>query len=307
MSGGICYNIKALIESLTQRGIDCKTNVSANELSLLKCGGSAKVVAYPKTILEITETLWATKDYAIPFYVLGNGSNTLILDGGFNGLVISLKNFRHLFIRENGVVVSAGTKMPTLSRKLALLGYEGLEKLSGIPCSIGGATIKNAGCYGVDFSSLVQKVFCLNTKTLKKEIIPKSNLLYTYRSSNDSFLNRIVLYVALELKKSDADLIKIINDYGIKRKASQPSAHSLGSVFLRCDDGISAGYYIEKAGLKGITQGGAMISPKHANFIVNLGNATASDYISLVELCEHVVKNKFNVTLKREIDITGDN
>jgi len=92
MSGGICYNIKALIESLTQRGIDCKTNVSANELSLLKCGGYAKVVAYPKTILEITETLWATKDYAIPFYVLGNGSNTLILDGGFNGLVISLKN-----------------------------------------------------------------------------------------------------------------------------------------------------------------------------------------------------------------------
>ena len=307
MSGGICYNIKALIEALTQMGIDYKTNVSATELSLLKCGGVAKLVTYPKTAREIEEVVKLSKKFNVPFYLIGNGSNTLILDGGTSEIVISLNKFHHLFIRETGVVVSAGVKLPALSRKLAGLGYAGLEKLSGIPCSIGGATIKNAGCYGLDFSSCVKKVFCLNTITLKREVVPKKDIRYAYRSSGNSFLNRLILFVELELKKSDDNLLGIINDHAQKRKDSQPTEPSLGSVFLRCEDGISAGYYIDKAGLKGITAGGAMISTKHANFIVNAGKATAKDYMTLVALCESVVKNKFNVTLKREIDIIGDN
>ena len=307
MSSGICYNIKALIKTLTQMGIDYKTDVSASELSLLKCGGTAQAVVYPKTASEIVKVIKLVKEYNVPFYVLGNGSNTLILDGGIKGVVVSLNNFRHLFIRENKVIASAGIKLPMLSRKLASLGYTGLEKLNGIPCSIGGATIKNAGCYGVDFSSFIEKVFCLNTTTLKKEVVPKKNLRYSYRSSNDSFKNQIILFVELALAKSSENLTQIISEYALKRKTSQPTEPSLGSVFLRCDDGISAGYYLDKAGLKGVKIGGATVSPKHANFIVNSGGATASDYMALVELCESVVKNKFGITLKREIDITGDN
>ena len=104
MSSGICYNIKALIKTLTQMGIDYKTDVSASELSLLKCGGTAQAVVYPKTASEIVKVIKLVKEYNVPFYVLGNGSNTLILDGGIKGVVVSLNNFRHLFIRENKVI-----------------------------------------------------------------------------------------------------------------------------------------------------------------------------------------------------------
>lgn len=306
MEHTICYNVNKIVSVINGKGIDYQLNVSGKQLSLFKSGGIVDLVVCPKNKVELNYVLGLIKLYPIPYHILGNGSNTLILDGGYRGMIILLKSFSEILFNENTALVGCGIKLPYLASLCSLHKLGGLEKLAGIPCSVGGATIKNAGCYGIDFSSLVNKVYCINKFTLDDIIIKREDIDYSYRSSNNSFNNLIITHTLLNLIPTTDDLKEIMKEYALKRKNTQPSEPSLGSVFLKTDNGIGAGFYIDKAGLKGSQIGGAQISLKHANFIVNMCNATSSDYLSLMELAQSVVKKKFNVNLTKEIDIIGE-
>ncbi len=196
--------------------------------------------------------------------------------------------------------------IPKLTKVLSHRGLGGLETLCGIPCTIGGATIKNAGCFGSTIGDLVSKIYCIDPLTLKSIVLRKKDLSYSYRSSGERLKNLVILYVELELTKTNEDLGAKIKEFTRLRRNTQPSAPSLGSVFLRPETNVSAGFLIDKLGLKGTSIGGAQISKTHANFIVNLGDATSKDYLDLIELCRCMVKKKYNVDLKKEIDIVGE-
>ncbi len=303
----ICYNVNVIVSVINGKGVFYLRNEEGKNLSLFKSGGPIDLTVFPKNQDELITLLILMKDYPVPYHVLGNGSNTLIKDGGYRGIIIKTDRLNNVSFIENKVNVGAGIKLPYLASLCAKKGLMGLERLAGIPCSIGGAIVKNAGCYNSEIASVVKLVNGVDTKTLKSKTITKEQIRYSYRSSNGSFDNFILTSCQLELIPTDINLNKIIKDYAIKRKNSQPSAPSLGSVFLKTSSGIGAGYYIDKAGLKGTKIGGAEISNVHANFIVNSGNAKSNDFISLVDLATAIVKNKFDVTLRKEIEIIGEN
>ena len=307
MNRGICYNVNVIVSVINGKGIEYHKNVEGKRLSLFKSGGTVDLVINPSNARELSTVLDLLNQFPVPYYVLGNGSNTLIGDKGFRGIIILLSKLNDITFNSNKVFVGAGVKLPYLAHVTSTANLEGLERLSGIPCSIGGATIKNAGCYGVEFGSLISKVLAIKTSNLDYVTIDKALLNYSYRSSNNTFDGLIVTGVELELAPSNKNLGEIIEHYAQKRRLSQPNLPSLGSTFIKPSTGISAGYYIDKAGLKGTKIGGAQISEKHANFIVNIGNATSCDYLSLAELATSIVKRKFDIDLTKEIDIIGVN
>lgn len=307
MKNSIWYNVNVIISVINGKGISSSLNVDGKTLSSFKSGGIVRALVFPKNESELVTTIRLIRTYNVPYFILGNGTNTLIPDKGFNGIFVSLKKLNSVEFDGNNVTAGAGVSILRLYAQAMNLSLSGLERFAGIPGTIGGATIKNAGCFGADLSPLVQQVEGIDKVHLTNVVLEKSQLNFSYRSSNDSFSNLIITKVKLQLTPEDQNHIKRLKqEYSLKRKLLQPSAPSLGSVFLKPDLDLSAGYYIEKAGLKGARIGGAEISSKHANFIINNGNATSGDYLSLVELAQSVVKNKFDVSLKPEIDIIGE-
>lgn len=284
-------------------GIDYKTYVDAKHLSAYKGGGRAKLVVYPKTVEEL-EYVYSTTSGA-PHTVIANGSNTLIADGGYNGLLVSLKRLCDLpKIHGEYVVARAGTNLSAIISSAISSGLSGTEELSGIPTSVGGAVYMNAGAFGREIGELLSEITLFDTQTLESHVLTHANLVPSYRNGgipNDT----IITSVKLKLAYGSGNYAKRRDEILAKRKLLHPTEPSLGSTFKRTSTGIGAGYYIEKAGLKGAKAGGAEISRKHANFIVNKLNGTASDYLTLTEIAETAVKNKFGITLEKEIKIIG--
>ncbi|MBO5776751.1 MAG: UDP-N-acetylmuramate dehydrogenase [Clostridia bacterium] len=306
MGVSLWYNVNECSIALQKAWIEVARDVPAREVSLLRAGGKLSLIAYPRNVTELITTINLAKEYDLPLFVLGGGSNLLVRDGGYQGAAVSLKHFKGSLIKKNHLFVGAHEKLPFLASMTARNSLAGLEPLCGIPCSIGGAVIKNAGCYGTEISDLVEAVTILDLNTLKVERINRNKIDYSYRSSGNALKNAIVLYVRLRLTPSCENLLEKISTYREKRLCSQPTEPSLGSVFLKTKDGVSAGYYIDKAKLKGTRIGGAEISTKHANFIINANGATATDYLKLCSLMHDVVYKKFKISLQKEIDIIGD-
>ena len=306
MSTRLWYNVNKCIIALTSVGVDVARQVPAKEISLFRAGGVIDLIATPHTVTELVTTIKLARSHHLPLFTLGGGSNLLVKDGGYHGVAISLKHFNGILLDGNHVFVGASEKLPHIAYFSAKNQLSGLEALSGIPATIGGATIKNAGCYGVEISDIIEAVTLLDLNSLTIKRISRAEIDYSYRSSGDTFKDSIVLYVRLRLSPSNGDLIKSITDYRAKRLASQPTEPSLGSVFLKTPEGVSAGYYVDKARLKGTRIGGAQISDKHANFIINTGCATATDYLKLTALMHDVVYKKYKISLQKEIDIIGE-
>ena len=305
MMESIWYNVSVIVSALEAIGVDFKENISGDSLSTLRCGGNIPIVVFPKDALQLKNVIELLKSYSFPFYVIGNGSNTLIKDCNFSYALISLKGLKEISFFESGVLVDSGVSAPFLSQLLAKNNLAGFEKLSGIPGSLGGLVVKNAGCYGMEISELLEEIIYLDLNTLEYETALRKEIPFSYRSTGSYFKDKIVLKVKLKLTQSQENLFESILEYKKKRLSTQPTEPSLGSVFKKVDN-VGAGYYIDKAGLKGVTIGGAMISNKHANFFVNVGGATPNDYLSLVKLAKDVTYNKFKITLQEEIDILGD-
>lgn len=305
MIESIWYNVSVIVSALETIGVDYNENVSGASLSTLRCGGNIPIAIFPKDALQLKNVIELFKRYLFPYNVIGNGSNTLIKDSNSLYALISLKGLKEISFEGNKVLVGAGVSAPLLSHILAENNLSGLERLSGIPGSIGGLTVKNAGCYRMEISELLEEVTYLDLNTLEYTTALKKEIPFSYRSTGCYFKDKIITNVKMKLKPTQENLFESILEYRKRRLSTQPTEASLGSVFKKVDN-ISAGYYIDKAGLKGVRIGGAMVSHKHANFFVNVGGATPCDYLSLIELAKDVTYNKFKITLQEEIDILGD-
>lgn len=306
MTNGIWYNVNVIISALNQLGIEYQLNVDSGAISTLRCGGRVKVVAKPKSSFELIKLLYTLNRYNEPYYPIGACSNTLIVDAGYNGVLIDLSLINHVSPKHSTIDVGCGARIPTLALKTNKLHLSGFEPLCTIPGSVGGTIVKNAGCFGEEIANLITSVTYLDIKTLTEHTANCKEIPFGYRSSGKFFDDKIVLSVTFKLTPTNKDCLETMTSYRNKRLQSQPTSPSLGSVFKRTADCISAGYYIDKAGLKGATIGGAKVSEKHANFIVNTGSATSTDYLELATLCKIKVKEEFNITLNREIDIIGE-
>lgn len=276
-------------------------DISLSTLTTYKTGGIAKLVVYPNNINNLKQMLKLIHKYNIKYFILGKGSNTLFSDKEFNGVIIKLDKLNNFKIKQTEIYVESGMILSKLVQASVKNELTGLEFAIGIPGTIGGAIYMNAGAYGNNMSNIVKSVIVLNEKFQIKEI-PLEKLKFDYRYSifQDN-KNLICVAANIKLEHGNHDEIASkIKENLLKRKNSQPLEYpSAGSVF-RNPEGNYAGKIIEELGLKGKNIGGAEISTKHANFIINKNNASSSDILDLIKLVQKEVKDKYKIDLKLE-------
>ncbi len=276
---------------------------SAKEISTFKGGGQA-FVFYPQSVEKAVETIGVLREENVDFSMLGSGSNTLVCDGNCRQVLVCLKGLCGVKIEGEKVVCEGGASVAKITFEGRKRGLGGLEFLSGLPCTLGGALKMNAGAFSSQIGDYVTKIdilnlYCANcdknrTQNRIREISVNSKDL-AYRKGVDG----IVLKAELKLaKKSAEQSVNEAREYLRKRQEKQPSLPSLGSVFK--NGKIPSGKLIDDCGLKGVKIGGAQVSQKHANFIVNVGGASAKDYLALVALCKKEVFEKFGILLEEE-------
>ncbi|MDX8046342.1 UDP-N-acetylmuramate dehydrogenase [Gracilibacillus sp. S3-1-1] len=269
-------------------------------------GGRADFFVTPSTVEEVQEIIRFANKSAIPFTLLGNGSNVIIRDGGIRGIVLSLKKFKG--IRRDGekVVAESGARIIDTSRFALEERLSGLEFACGIPGSVGGALYMNAGAYGGEVKDCLESALVVDAGG-EVHRMPAEAFDLDYRTSNIAAKGYIVLEATFHLTEGDYDEIKaVMDDLTYMRESKQPLEYpSCGSVFKR-PPGYFAGKLIQDSHLQGKGVGGAEVSTKHAGFIVNKNNATATEYISVIEMVQREVKAKFDVELEREVRILGE-
>ncbi|MCI8805959.1 MAG: UDP-N-acetylmuramate dehydrogenase [Clostridiales bacterium] len=271
-----------------------------------KIGGNADVFIIPNDSGEIIDAIKLCEEFKAPFYIIGNGSNILVGDGGINGVVIQIfKNMGNIGVNGNIIKAEGGALLSLISRKALEEGLTGLEFASGIPGTVGGGVCMNAGAYGGEMKDIISKVVVLKNG----EILELSNEESEFEYRNSCILKNgmIVLEAEMVLQKGKADEIKEkMFEFNRLRSEKQPLEFpSAGSAFKR-PEGYFAGKLIMDSGLRGYSVGGASVSEKHCGFIINKGNATAKDVITLIEDVKRIVNDKFGVMLKPEIRFIGN-
>ena len=272
-----------------------------------RIGGPADALALPKTPEEVAEVVHFCHEHAQPYYVLGNGSNLLVSDEGYRGLVLQLyRNFNDIQVNGETITVQSGAMLAAVARAAYQTGLTGLEFASGIPGTIGGAVVMNAGAYGGEMKNVLKEVTVL-TKEGEVLVIPAKALELGYRTSVIPKNGWIVLGAVLQLKKGDQEqILARMEELKEQRITKQPlDLPSAGSTFKR-PKGYFAGKLIMDAGLRGFTVGGAQVSEKHCGFVVNRGNATAADVWELICEVKRRVKEITGVELEPEVKLLGD-
>ena len=276
------------------------SNINLKDYTTYKLEGTGYCLVIPDDINGLIKLLKYLREKEIKYKIIGNGSN-LIFDSNYDGILIKLDSFQNLEIVGTRITVGAGYSLMKLALRVSRMGLTGLEFATGIPGTIGGAVYMNAGAYKSDMGYIVKNVKVL---TDQFEVITLTNLELDFHY-RDSFLKRHPGYICLEaliqLKKGKKEaILEVMNDRRKRRIESQPLEYpSCGSVF-RNPEGDFAGRLIEEAGLKGKRIGGAMVSEKHANFIINYDHATGTDIHELIMLVHDTVLEKYNVDLKCE-------
>ena len=270
-----------------------------------KVGGPARIYLKVKDVDSLIKTIKYCGKHRVKYLVIGRGSNLLCSDREYEGLIISLNEcFNEIKVNGSTMIAQAGVPMISLSYQAAKIGLSGFEFMGGIPGSIGGGIYMNAGAYKYDLASVVKTVTLLNEK---HEVVTFNNeqMDFSYRHSICQDNRKlIVLEVTFELTAKSPDEIKAVLDKRKERRmSSQPwNMPSAGSVFRNPQD-KPAWQYIDECGLRGYEIGGAQVSPKHSNFIVNNGYASAKDIYDLIMLVQEKVNEKFGVKLRREVGL----
>jgi UDP-N-acetylmuramate dehydrogenase len=269
-----------------------------------RIGGPAELLAFPADLDDLqTAVVWAAAG-GVPWRVLGNGSNLLVHDAGVRGLVLRLRKLLDsVRIEGTRLTAGAGASLPAVARQAAAAGLSGLEFGAGIPGTVGGAIVMNAGWHEFEIANSVATVDVLEPGgALRTD--DRVACDFGYRSSRFRREPGVVICVTLALERGDRrELTERLERFAASRKANQPTdLPSCGSVFLK-PPGDFAGRLIEAAGLKGLRVGDVQVSPKHANFFINLGSATAADVLALVERVEREVESRFGVRLVREFEL----
>ena len=269
-------------------------------------GGLVSAYIIPSDRNDLAIALDFARKNEIAFYLIGHGSNLLVSDDGFTGVVISLgKHFKLLEINANQITAETGLSLQRLVRESIKNNLTGLEGLSGVPGTLGGALMMNAGAYGAEISNHLVTVEVIDSHGKTRTILAE-NIDFSYRQSGFNS-NDIILRAEFELNPGTPEDISHRCQMANKaRKSSQPlNERSAGSVFKNPSLGLAAGYLIDQCGLKGTRIGDAEISNKHANFIINRGSATASEIVALIQLVRNKVAAKFNIDLELEIKTLG--
>jgi len=276
-------------------------NYTLKEHTTYKVGGKAICAVIPEDEKKLITLLSFLKENNIKYKVLGNGSNVIFNDSGYNGVIIKLDNFNHLNIINNKIVVGAGYPLNKLALRVSRLGFTGMEFAAGIPGTVGGAVYMNAGAYKSDMGYIITSIKVL-TPNYEIKTMKNKELDFHYRTS---FLQKNKDYICLEatitlIKGNSEEIMELISERKKRRVETQPLEFpSAGSVF-RNPEGDFAGRLIEEIGYKGKSIGGAKVSEKHANFIINTGDATGEEVKELITDIKNKVKEKYNIELKVE-------
>ena len=296
-------NIKQRLDIL---GINYLENELMKKHTTFGIGGPADLVILPANNCMIEKIIKIISENNIEFHFLGSGSNILVSDKGIKGVVISLKkSSKKIIFKDNNVFVECGAMLGTFVKKLSKKNIEGYETLIGVPGTVGGALVMNAGAFGSEISNNLILVNTININGEKHQYKLK-DLSFSYRQS--SFKNNEILLNAIfNCNVGNKNIIERNKRTASElRKKNQPLKYrSAGSIFKNPSN-VAAGYLIDKAGLKGKQIGNAQISNKHANFILNLGNAKSTDVLELIKIIKREVKVKFNIKLDLEIKILGE-
>lgn len=272
-----------------------------------RIGGPAEYYVIPKTPQEIAAVIRLCREENCPYFILGNGSNLLVGDRGYRGVVIQLsKNFDEIRVQGTKVTAQAGAMLIRVAKEAGKAGLTGLEFASGIPGTIGGAMVMNAGAYGGEMKDVVTEVMVL-TKEGRIKNLTKEEMKFRYRGSVIEEEGDIVLECTMELNPGDEETIKArMEELAVQRRTKQPIEFpSAGSTFKR-PEGYFAGKLIMDAGLRGYQVGGAQVSEKHCGFVINTGGATAADVMQLMRDVSERVQEQFGVTLEPEVKRIGE-
>ena len=284
-------------------------NADMSKYTSFKAGGSATALVEVRSTEELKYVLQFVDAEKIPHMVIGNGSNMLFKDSGYDGLVIKLsqQGFDYAkFGDDNTVCVGTALSNGVLAKMLQREGLAGFEFASGIPGSLGGAVFMNAGAYGGEMKDIVKTVKAISPDGREEKVFSAEEMEFSYRHSILEENGYIAVEVTLKLEKGDKDAIAAqMKELLEKRNSKQPVSYpSAGSTFKR-PEGYFAGKLIEDAGLKGLTVGGAQVSTLHSGFVINKGGATATDILQLIALVQNTVYDKFGVMLEPEVRIIG--
>lgn len=274
------------------------------KFTTLGVGGCADYFAEVDSLYGLNLLISLAKEYNQPYFLLGNGTNILISDKGYRGLIICLKKLNDVFFKRDLVRAMAGANIDKVLKFNLANGLTGLERLSGIPATIGGAIVMNAGAFGHNISDHI-----VNVQTLyqgKINSYDKEQCEFAYRKSRFLGRKEIIISATFNFEYDSKETIeKNIKNYADLRRQIQPIGKSCGSVFKN-PKGYSAGELIDRANLKGLRIGGAFVSERHANFIITQSNALSSDVYALIQHIKEKVKDKFDITLKEEVEFIGE-
>lgn len=299
--------MEEFISFLKVNASDYILNADMSQFTTLKIGGKADVLIQPSSVDELKKIIDAAKQNNVKLTFIGNGSNILVRDKGVRGAVIKFgKNFAAYNINGNVIEVLSGISMAKIASVAAENSLTGFEFASGIPGTIGGGIVMNAGAYKGELADVVFEVDALCADGTVKTFT-KDQLDFSYRHSCFSGTDMLVLKAKIKLNKGNKEeIIARINEFSAKRRTTQPLEYpSAGSAFKRPQNGYAAAM-IDECGLKGFAIGGAEVSQKHAGFVINKNNATASDVIDLLNAVKEKVFAKFGTMLETEIVTIGE-
>ena len=286
-----------------------ETDVPLAPLTYHKVGGNAAILIEAGNTEDLITLKMNLDEAGLGWKLVGGGANLLVSDDGFDGIILKLYgSFTEVKVDAENISIWCGSAVPlsTLVREGCVIGMKGIERLAGIPGSVGGAIYMNAGTYREYMGGLTESVDILTEENTVKTLA-NNDCEFSYRTSRFQKTGEIILGCSVKSEKAYPEKVKAeIEKRLARRKETQPvEIPSCGCVFRNPEDEISAGFLIQEAGLKGVIKGGAMISGKHANFIVNTGNATASDILYLTALARKKVRELFGVTLRTEVELVG--
>ena len=297
------------LDNLTNRLSELKIEYVKNEPmschTTFKIGGDADVFIKVKSVSELKQVISLTNELNVPRFILGKGSNLLVSDSGIEGAVISLQGLDNIEINGDTIVCGAGVSLRSVCIAAQKASLSGIEFAYGIPGTVGGALYMNAGAYGGEMSQVVVSATAIDAGGNEVEI-ELLDMKLGYRTSVFKNSNLIITSVVMKLQKGDSTTIKnAMDDFFGRRRDKQPLEYpSAGSTFKR-PEGYFAGALIEQNNLKGVQCGGAQVSMKHAGFVINTGNATCSDVLSLIEKIQDTVKSADGVNLEPEVIFVG--
>ena len=296
-------NIEKIITDLNQ--IKLSFNEPLSQFTYTKTGGPADCLLFPKSTAEVKEIIDYCNQEKIEWLCLGNASNLIVRDGGISGFVIMLSELNQVTLTGTTITAGAGAKLIDVTKEALKMDLSGLEFACGIPGSIGGAAYMNAGAYGGELVDVFESAEII-LEDGQIVTYSKEEMDFSYRHSILQNMKGIVLNVTFALEKGEHESIQAkMNELTHLRESKQPLEYpSCGSVFKR-PEGHFTGKLIQDAELQGLVWGGAQISMKHAGFIVNINQATATDYVELIQHIQAVILEKFNVCLETEVRVIG--